>query len=215
MQKSKNIYLSTNDDASSKINSEKLETEKQRQQIVNSFIINSLLFVFVLVMILSGLFLQQGFHRIDAGEQRIGFHEVQHQSMQYEQVRGIDLNKIVWGFDYPVWSTIHRSSIVFFSLLIMYHIYAHRIWYKRVISKNLIRKNIKMITLSALLSLVAITGFASWFVDLSGKTVMLRIIAIEIHDKLALLLIVFLMLHIVKRAKWFFTVHEKLKEQVN
>jgi hypothetical protein len=60
MQKSKNIYLSTNDDASSKINSEKLETEKQRKQIVNSFIINSLLFVFVLVMILSGLFLQQG-----------------------------------------------------------------------------------------------------------------------------------------------------------
>ena len=216
MQKDKNISISTNYEASSKINTEKLETEKQKKRTVNNFIINSLLLVSVLFMILSGLVLQQGFHRSDAGEQLISFQEGQHhQAMQYEQVRGIDSNKIVWGLNYPGWSTVHRLFIVFFSLLIIYHVYVHRIWYKRAIRKNLIRKNIQMFILSALFFLVAVTGFASWFVDLSGNSLILRILFIEIHDKLALFLIVFLMLHVVKRAKWFFAVHEKLKEQVN
>jgi len=189
-----------------------MEPKSGVKRIFNNFLINILLIVFGLVMILSGLALQLGYHRGGPDVHQIGVHEVQHQSIRYEQVRGFDTSKIVYGFNYPAWSAIHKFAIVFFSLLMIYHICAHWKWYKGVITKHLIRKNIQVITLSVLFVLVALTGFIPWFIDLSGNSIILQILFIEIHDKLALLLIVFLILHIAKRAKWFATVYEKISE---
>ena len=189
-----------------------MEPKSRGKRTFNNFLINTLLIVFGLVMVLSGLVLQLGYHRGGPDVHQIGVHEVQHQSMRYEQVRGFDTSKIVYGFNYPAWSTIHKFAIVFFSLLMIYHICAHWKWYMGVITKHLIRKNIQVITLSVLFLLVALTGFIPWFIDLLGNSIIVKIFFIEIHDKLALLLIVFLVLHIVKRAKWFAAVYEKLKK---
>lgn len=188
------------------------ETEKQNKQIFNKFLINNLLLFFGLVMILSGLALQVGFHMATPHDHHTGTHEVQFHSMQYEQLRQIDTDKIVYGFNYHAWSTIHKFAIVFFSLFIIYHTYIHWKWYEGVITKHLIKKNRQVLILSVLFIFVAVTGLVPWFIDLSGNTSILRIILIEIHDKLALLLIFFLVLHIIKRVKWFTAAYIKLKK---
>jgi len=109
----------------------------------------------------------------------------------------------VFGINKEGWSDIHKISILVLSALMIYHIYQHWKWYKIVIKKELISKNRQVIILSAFFVLVAITGFVPWFVDLLKGDGMLRKVFIEIHDKLALILSVYLILHIIKRLKWF------------
>lgn len=194
-------------DVYSKIDKENKRSVRQKKRTFNKFLINNLLLISGLVMILSGLVLQMGFHFGGPDVHQIGVHEAQAQSMQYEQLRKIDTNKIVCGFNYPDWSAIHKFAIVCLSLLMIYHLYAHWKWYKGVIAKRLIRKNTQVILLSVLFLLVAVTGYIPWFVDLSGSTSILRMLFIEIHDKIALVLIIFLIVHIIRRLKWMVKIH--------
>jgi len=124
-------------------------------------------------MIVSGLVLQLGFHIGGSGG-------------QHEHAIGIDPLNTVWGIIYTDWSTIHKIVVVLFSLLMIFHI-----------------KNKQVKTLSILFLLVAITGFVPWLIDLSGSSGTLRLFFIEIHDKIALILVIYLILHIIKRRKWF------------
>ena len=189
----------------------KQKTEKQRKSIFNGFIINNLLLILGVVVTCSGLLLQLGFHMGGSGGHDRGNQGIHSQSTTYDQVREIDLNKIVFGFNYSDWSTTHKIAIVFFSLFMLYHFYAHWKWVKAIITKHLIKKNSQVITLSIIFILVAITGFIPWFIDLSGSTNVKRLIFIEIHDKLTLIFIVYLLIHIIKRNNWFATTYTKLK----
>jgi len=185
---------------------------KERNRVYNKFLINKLLLFVGFVMIFSGLTLQVGFHMGEHGGSQKDQVITSTKSISYEELREIDQSKIVCGFNYPDWSTIHKYAIVNFSLLMIYHVYAHWNWYKGVFIKHLIGKNIQVITLSVLFLLVAITGLVPWFIDLSGSTNMLRMAFIEIHDKLALVLTVYLILHLVKRFNWYRNTYAKLKE---
>lgn len=173
-------------EAFSQINKDSLESERRRRSTLKHFLINNLLLFIGCVMIASGLTLQLGFH--------VGGPE------------GHQLNRQVSEY----WSDIHKFAAVSFSLLMVYHIYAHRKWYKVVISKQLFGKNRQVIMLSVLFLLVAGSGFLPWFIDLSGGINALRFIIIEIHDKIALLLIIFLVLHLIKRNKWFVATYKKI-----
>jgi hypothetical protein len=160
-----------------------------------SFIINlelliSGLLISGLLTVFSGLLIQVEYH--------IGNHG------------NIATNDYVFGISYYGWSDIHKISIVIFSLLIFSHIFLHRKWYKVVIKKKHVAKNIQVFTLSIIFILVAITGLIPWFFDLMNGDVMLRKAFIEIHDKLAIILSVYLILHVIKRLKWFFTTFEKM-----
>lgn len=174
--------------AFSQINKGSIESERRRKSTLKRFLINNLLLLIGCVMIASGLTLQLGFH--------VGGPE------------GHQLNRQVSEY----WSDIHKFAAVSFSLLMVYHIYAHREWYKVVISKQLLGKNKQVIILSVLFLLVASSGFLPWFIDLSGGIDALRFIVIEIHDKIALLLIIFLVLHLIKRNKWFVATYKKIKK---
>ncbi len=196
--------------AFSKNDGAKQKIEHQRKRTINNFIINSLLFVFGVVMIFSGLVLQIGFHMGGHDGAQIEVHRFQPQSIQYEKLRGIDTTKIVAGFNYPDWSSIHKLVIVCISLLMICHTYLHWKWYKGVIAKHLIGKNIQITALSVLFLLVAVTGFVPWWIDLSHGSGTLRLLFIEIHDKITIVLIVFLILHMTKRVKWFIATYEKL-----
>lgn len=66
---------------------------------------------------------------------------------------------------------------------------------------------------SLLFVLVAITGLTPWFIDLLKGDLMQRKVFIEIHDKLAIVLAVYLILHVIKRIKWFFTTFDKIKNK--
>lgn len=157
-----------------------------------SFKINLGLLFSALIMIFSGLLLQLQYH--------IGNHG------------NIATNNNVFGVDYYGWSSIHKISIVILSLLMIFHVYLHWKWYSTVIKKRLVSKNKQVLTLSVLFILVAVTGFIPWIIHLLEGNVMVRKAFVEIHDKLAIILSIYLVLHIIKRLKWFFTTFDKLKK---
>jgi hypothetical protein len=189
-----------------------MKPQNQQKKTLISFLINNLLLLVGIIMIVSGLTLQVGFHMGSSEPHHGNRHEVQPQSINYEQERGFDTQKTVWGFNYHQWSTIHKLVIVLFSLIMTYHFYIHRKWYKGIIKKHLIRKNIQVITLTILFLLVAFTGLIPWLIDLSGSKSIWRFILIEIHDKLTLVLIIYLILHFIKRSKWFKATYSMLKQ---
>lgn len=143
-----------------------------------------------LIMIFSGLLIQIKYH--------MGNHN------------GIE-NNTVWGLNYTDWSTIHKISIVLLSLIMIFHIYQHWKWYSTVIKKRLISKNKQVLTLSVLFILVAVTGFIPWLINLLEGNLMVRKAFIEIHDKFAIILSIYIISHIIKRLKWFFATFEKIK----
>ena len=173
----------------------------QRTKYLIGFFVNNLLLLSGIAMVVSGLVLQIGFH-LGSG-QRNHDRRMHSHSANVEQVREINPESAVWGVDYKTWATTHKIAIVAFSLLMVYHFAIHWKWYKGVITKHLIGKNKQVMILSVFYLMVAITGIISWFIDLSGSSSVIRIGFMEIHDKLAIVLIIYLLLHVIKRAKWF------------
>jgi hypothetical protein len=90
------------------------------------------------------------------------------------------------------------------------HIYLHINWYKAVITGKVFRKNRQVLIWSALFIFTAFSGLIPWFVDLFAGSGDARLGLIEIHDKLALVLIIYLVLHLAKQLKWFGTAFLKL-----
>lgn len=147
------------------------------------FIINFGLLLSGLSASVSGIVIQVGYH--------IGNHGM------------TELNKLVLGIGYQLWTDIHKLTIVIFTLLMIFHFALHLNWYKTVFKNKRITKNMQLITFSALFLLVAITGFIPWFTSLFNDTDTIRKALIEVHDKLALIFFVYMILHVLKRLKWF------------
>ncbi len=160
---------------------------------INRFIVNLGLFVFGIASAFSGMLIQVKYHMGNHGN--------------------IAINDSVFGINYHGWSVVHKISIVVLSLLMIYHIYQHWKWYKIIITKRLFAKNQQVLIFSLLFVLVAITGLTPWFIDLLKGDEMQRKTFIEIHDKLAIILTIYLILHIIRRMKWFFTTFDKIKNK--
>jgi Pyruvate/2-oxoacid:ferredoxin oxidoreductase delta subunit len=190
---------------------ENLDQTENHSRGYYDFIVNNLLLIFGVFMVFSGLALQLGFHIGDHNERKMDYKMEVSQSLQYVQIRQIDESKTICSFRYSDWSMIHKISIVVFSVLIIYHIYVHWKWYSGVIVKRLVGNNLQVITLSILFLLVAMTGLVPWFIDLFEKTNAFRLVFIELHDKLALILVVYLILHLAKRIKWFANTYKKFR----
>lgn len=151
---------------------------------INRFTMNLVLLISGIATVFSGLLIQVTYHIGNQGN--------------------ILINDTAFGMNYNSWSAFHKISIVVFSARMIYHIWQHWKWYKVVIKKRLIAKNRQVLILSVLFILVAISGFIPWFIASTNGDEMLRKAFIEIHDKLAIILSVFLILHIIKRLKWVF-----------
>lgn len=179
----------------------------RREKSVRIFLINNLLLLSGVITIISGLVLQLGFH-IHAARQHqdAGF-----RGAGYGQIREFDQIQSVWGINYSGWSAIHKISVVCFVMLMIYHIYKHLKWYRGIISRNLWGKNVQLMILSGIFLFTSLTGIIPWMIDLLGNTNVYRFVFVEIHDKLALLLVVFLILHVIKRRNWFETAYSKIK----
>ena len=150
---------------------------------------NIVLLISGIIAAISGLTMQLGFHMH-------GSH-------------GNEINTLM-GFTFNEWSVIHKVSFVIMSLTIVYHIFIHWKWYKGVLKKHLINKNKVSIYITVVFVLVAITGLAPWFLTLFGGLEHVRKGFIEIHDKLTFGLIALMLLHIVKKFKWYYTSFLKL-----
>ena len=124
----------------------------------------------------------------------------------------IDNYDTVLGINYSGWSLVHKISIIVLSFFMIYHIILHWKWYNTIIKKRLISKNKQVIILTIVFIPVAISGYIPWLIMLTGGDTPIRNIFIEIHDKIALILFVFLLLHISKRLKRFSNTLKKLKK---
>jgi|WetSurMetagenome_2_1015567.scaffolds.fasta_scaffold865284_1 hypothetical protein len=163
------------------------------KSLILSFLINLGLLISAPVMAFSGLLIQVSYHMGNHG--------------------GTDTNYLVMGINYSGWSDIHKISIILISIFMVFHIIRHWKWYTSIIMKNRIAKNKQVITLSIIFIFVAVTGYIPWLIRLAGGEDTTRKLFIEIHDKLALLFVVFLILHIFKKLKWFVITLTKLKNQ--
>ena len=143
---------------------------------------NHALVVLGLISALSGVIIQIGYH--------IG---VQDTVVKY--------TKTMLGLIYTDWQLIHKVSISTFFILCIYHIWIHRKWYVTVISKRLYRKNRQLILFSVVFLFSLVTGFVPWIIGNCGGNEVARVMLIEIHDKISIILIVFMFLHIMKRIK--------------
>lgn len=141
--------------------------------------LNAGLFIAGLFTIFSGLLIQVKYHMGNHGN--------------------IAVNDRAFGVDYNGWSNIHKISIVILSVLMIFHFTRHWKWYKVVIRKRLFQKNRQVLTLSVVFILVALTGLIPWLADLMTGDEMLRKAFIEIHDKLAIVLSVYMIMHVSKR----------------
>lgn len=149
-----------------------------RRAIVNVGLLLSGLF-----LVFSGLLIQAGYHMAGHGE--------------------IDTSKSSLGLGYSMWSGIHTISAILVSGWMVLHIIQHWNWYKAVFKKQLFSKNRQVITLSLVFPIVAVSGFIPWIIHLNDGNETIRKTIIEIHDKIALILCIYLIFHVVKRFKWY------------
>jgi len=116
-----------------------------------------------------------------------------------------------WGIDYFAWSAIHKTGTIALSLVMAYHILLHWKWYKNVLLKRLLAKNSQVILLSVIFFVTGLTGFIPWLLQSGDASESTRRGILEIHDKMGIVLIVFLILHVSKRLNWFTNTYAKLK----
>jgi len=127
----------------------------------------------------------------------------------YYHIRDLDCAIAILEVNHKGWSLVHKISSIIFSIFILYHIIVVQKWYKVMIKKKLYSKHIQVITFSVICVIVSLTGFIPWGINLIKDGSNIRIVFIEIHDKIALLFLVYLLLHVFQRLKWFITCFDK------
>jgi hypothetical protein len=158
-------------------------TDKRGLTVKQKTVINICLIVAGLATILTGFVIQLKYH-----------------------MGGLSPISEAWGLAYSNWSFLHKLSIVFFSLLMVFHIALHWKWYKIIIARRMIARNKETVILSVIFFFTTVTGFAAWFADIlntgtSLEVTLLRKTFIEIHDKIAIILTIYIILHTLKRLK--------------
>lgn len=159
-----------------------------------SLIVNTALLCSAMIMAFSGLLIQISYH--------MGNHS------------GFRFDTAVFGVRYPGWSYIHRVSILLFSVSAVFHCALHWKWYQNIIRKKLFSNNLQTVSLSVVFILVAITGYIPWIIHELKDNENLRKSFIEIHDKLAIILFIYMILHLIKRIKWFAGALRKLQNKI-
>jgi hypothetical protein len=162
----------------------------KKEDLVASLVTNLGLLLTGMAMAFSGFLIQFSYH--------MGHHG------------GIDQSTLVLGLTYAGWSEIHKISVVIISFLSSAHIILHWKWYKAIVRKKSFGKTKLVSTLTILFLIVAITGYIPWYIDLAGGQDATRKSFIEVHDKLTFILIVYLVIHVIRRMKWFITSFRKL-----
>lgn len=178
------------------------------QKKYNSLIINTFLLIIGLIMTFSGLLLQVGYH---VGSSKPKHEIIQSNEKKHHSIREMDTSKRIISYNYYEWSLIHKTTIVIFSLLIILHIYYHWNWYKLLFKKKLYKNNRQKIIFYILFLFVAITGLIPWIIDLTTKQSEIRVLFIEIHDKIAIIFSGYLLIHVIKRIKWYPKTYKTIK----
>jgi ferredoxin len=162
--------------ALTKISTGLYDNNSSGEKLTRGFFVNLGLLFFALAVSISGFVIQIRYHMAHNME-----------------------NEAVIGPAYYNWTFIHKVSIIFFSVLVIYHFFRHRKWYKMIIVKKLVSGNKLQIVLTIVFILAAVTGYIPWIINLTGGSDAARKLIIEIHDKITILLFVCLIMHLSRR----------------
>lgn len=146
----------------------------------NNSILNytNILFLFLtLFVIFSGVYIQLRFHINILPDEPILSHET--------------------------WNILHIISSLLFTGLAVYHLFKHKRWYKAVLSKRLLRQNRATLMLTFMLILSAISALLALIARINITTALYRNHMIEIHDKISILFLILLTVHLIRKRKNF------------
>lgn len=146
-------------------------------------LVNAGLLLMAIAVAFSGFLLQAGYHMGGHGS--------------------IDTDTVYMGLNYFGWSALHRITIIAITALFVIHVYLHMNWYKSVLSGKNTKRSLQVMVLTLIFILVALSGYISWFIHIFNGSEMVRKLFIELHDKLTILLFIFLFMHIAGRFSWF------------
>jgi hypothetical protein len=159
------------------------------KSVKTNFFINLLNFIPFLIVIITGLILQVGYH-------------MHHLPDGY----------VVSCLNKSGWSILHKISASISLAGLITHFMLHWNFISVISDKILRKKSIATATLSYWLFIISVPtcliAMTSWIFLNHGDIA--RHILVEIHDKLALLLIILFIMHIISRAGWIIKTYRKL-----
>lgn len=166
--------------------------EKLSGSTKTNFYLNLLNVVPFLILISSGILLQLEYH-------------MHHQPDEH----------LIAGLNRSGWLLLHRITAALSLVGITAHCILHRKFIAATTRRILDRRSMANVHTSYYLLILCIptviTGMASW-IALNGNT-HARLMLVEIHDKLALLMVAFSLVHIVSRAGWMLKTYQRLRLQ--
>ena len=145
-----------------------------------AFIVNSVLIVLGMAMAISGLLIQYRYHLQSAPEETT-----------------------VLTLCRAEWNAVHLWTSIGFLLAAIYHVWAHRKWYKTLFRRKQSSKQRPTCILTILTFIVVITGLIPLYIFYSEGNSTFRFSMIEIHDKVAILFLIVAFRHTIKRRKWY------------
>ena len=106
----------------------------------------------------------------------------------------------IGSMDKSEWLNLHKIGALATAVLVGWHLLRHRVWIRRIPFKSIGFRSVNRS--SSLLfhtwNVTATTGLIPWLLPLASTGI--RFALVEIHDKLGIVLTVFLILHLVR--KW-------------
>jgi hypothetical protein len=105
------------------------------------------------------------------------------------------------GWDYPSWSLLHKVTSAGLLALVAIHLWVNWKWLRGTWSKGLLQKHRQLVTMSLVFLTAALMGMGAWALDALGVGPQAERIVVEIHDKVTLFLVVYLMLHVWSRRR--------------
>lgn len=155
----------------------------QRKKI---FVVNSTLLILGIILSLSGMVIQIHYHLLK----------------KYNE-------SIVWTLNRMEWNIIHVWTSMAFLGVTLYHVWAHRNWYKNALKKVRHSKKRPTLILTLFTLLVVLSGLIPLLVSFFNSHSSTRYSIIEIHDKVAILFFIVAFGHVLKRFKWYVNIMKK------
>jgi hypothetical protein len=157
-----------------------------------NFYINSINFILFLGIIITGLVIQLNYH-----------------------MHRLPDTYLIMGMERMGWLLAHKAATAAALIGIIIHCMLH-LKYISAATKKFINKASKSPAMTSYYLLIicfftSITAIISWlFLEQANP---LRFLLIEVHDKLALLFIIFSVVHILSRTKWMLKTYQRFTEK--
>lgn len=112
----------------------------------------------------------------------------------------------VLSINYYEWTVIHKYASVLFFVILCVHIYLHKEWYISLFRKIPVKRE-RTSRLALILLVTSLLGFIPWGQSIINSLLgrpspVTERIFVEIHDKLGILLMIKIIMHVWKRFGW-------------